>query len=159
MAEGKKQGVRHQLKQCFEFLYNINYRFNDYYGISYLTYDVYENCMKRISFLRKCKEITREEYTTLRNLFEHQYNNLNKIKNLEAKEPRIVAQRFIGRKKIRQFIFKRDDYTCLKCKTKTNLSIDHILPIHTGGENKISNLQTLCKSCNSSKSTNYKDYR
>ena len=28
-----------------------------------------------------------------------------------------------------------------------------------GGENKISNLQTLCKSCNSKKSDNYKDYR
>jgi 5-methylcytosine-specific restriction endonuclease McrA len=40
---------------------------------------------------------------------------------------------------------------CASCRKKRALAIDHIRPISRGGSNSPSNLQLLCKSCNSSK--------
>jgi 5-methylcytosine-specific restriction endonuclease McrA len=92
-------------------------------------------------------------------MYGHFYSNYFKIKNLNSLEPRKIAQQFISRKKIRHFIFKRDGFKCLNCGSENKLQIDHILPIAKKGENKISNLQTLCIFCNSKKRDNYKDYR
>lgn len=71
---------------------------------------------------------------------------------------------------IRRLVFKRDGYTCKKCGLSgyeyrhksgsfvypTNiegifLSIDHIIPKSLGGTNDISNLETLCTTCNTKK--------
>ncbi len=57
--------------------------------------------------------------------------------------------------KLRDEIFRRDDYTCQYCGKTINeveLHIDHIKPVSKGGTNAISNLQTLCRDCNLSKS-------
>jgi hypothetical protein len=48
-------------------------------------------------------------------------------------------------------IFERDGNKCLHCGTTQNLTIDHIKPKSKGGSNLVSNLQTLCKSCNGRK--------
>lgn len=48
-------------------------------------------------------------------------------------------------------MFERDKYRCVNCGTHLNLSIDHIHPFSKGGSDDESNLQTLCRSCNSSK--------
>ena len=114
--------------------------------------------MDYVSKARANKEITSEEYHYIRKIYLHLYNNEKKIKELISKEPRSIAQKFIGKKNIRNFIIKRDK-KCLCCGSENNLSIDHIIPINKGGENKLGNLQTLCKSCNSKKSDNYIDYR
>lgn len=48
----------------------------------------------------------------------------------------------------------RDRYQCQSCgKThlETNLTIDHIIALARGGSNDISNLQTLCLTCNQQK--------
>ena len=52
---------------------------------------------------------------------------------------------------LKRFVFERDEYRCVKCGTHVNLSIDHIHPFSKGGSDDESNLQTLCRSCNSSK--------
>ncbi|NET01023.1 MAG: HNH endonuclease [Sphaerospermopsis sp. SIO1G2] len=62
---------------------------------------------------------------------------------------------------VRKFVYQRDKYQCQSCgKTaqETQLSIDHIIPLSRGGKNDISNLQTLCLTCNKRK-TNKLDNR
>ena len=51
------------------------------------------------------------------------------------------------------------DNRCLKCGKRKPLTVDHILPISKGGPDIASNIQPLCLSCNSSKSTKHIDYR
>lgn len=58
-------------------------------------------------------------------------------------------------KSIRHEVFKRDGFKCVECgatKEDTRLHIDHILPVSQGGSDEMDNLQTLCESCNLSKS-------
>lgn len=55
---------------------------------------------------------------------------------------------------VRKYVFERDRYQCKSCgKTnlETNLNIDHIVALARGGQNDISNLQTLCDTCNQQK--------
>lgn len=55
---------------------------------------------------------------------------------------------------VRDYVFQRDNYQCRSCgksKQETALEIDHIIAIAQGGSNDISNLQTLCRTCNQQK--------
>lgn len=58
--------------------------------------------------------------------------------------------------RLRHEVFKRDNYRCRECgatNKETTLEIDHIVPVAKGGNNDLSNLQTLCKTCNRAKHT------
>lgn len=73
-------------------------------------------------------------------------------KNIESYEyRRNEANAFITNKKVRADIFRRDGKKCKKCGSTEKISIDHIIPIASGGDNSIENLQVLCVSCNSKK--------
>ncbi len=67
-------------------------------------------------------------------------------------------QRRLMKKKLRDFIKNRDDFTCCLCGNSTHkepnllLEIDHIVPVAKGGCTTEENLQTLCWKCNRSKS-------
>ncbi|GFE70116.1 HNH endonuclease [Chroococcus sp. FPU101] len=55
---------------------------------------------------------------------------------------------------VREYVYKRDKYQCQSCgktKQEITLNIDHIIPLALSGSNDISNLQTLCVTCNSKK--------
>jgi len=69
-----------------------------------------------------------------------------------AKTPRIAIP-----PEVRKYVFERDRYQCQSCgktQLETQLSIDHIIPLARGGQNDISNLQTLCCPCNRQKKHN-----
>ena len=59
---------------------------------------------------------------------------------------------------LREYIKKRDHYTCQICGDNIYkhpdiiLEIDHIIPVSKGGETVEYNLQTLCRTCNRKKS-------
>lgn len=52
---------------------------------------------------------------------------------------------------IAKAVYERDGYRCRRCGCGSNLSIDHVLPRALGGSNEESNLQVLCRSCNTQK--------
>ncbi|TVP62613.1 MAG: HNH endonuclease [Nodularia sp. (in: Bacteria)] len=55
---------------------------------------------------------------------------------------------------VRKYVFERDKYQCQSCgktQLETNLTIDHIIPLARGGQNDMSNLHTLCFTCNQKK--------
>lgn len=64
---------------------------------------------------------------------------IGKVQNLEP---------FIAKK-----IFERDNFTCQKCGSKEDLTIDHKIPLSKQGDNKEENLWTLCQKCNQNKET------
>ncbi len=147
------------LNENYLNLKSIKYSFNQNYGLTYISKIQYELALKYLSLMRKDKEISFDDWLSMSRIFKHYYKNSIKIAELDRLQPRFIAQKFIGKKNIRHFIFKRDGYCCLKCYSPENLTLDHISPVSKGGENKIQNLQTLCKSCNSRKSDTFKDYR
>lgn len=51
----------------------------------------------------------------------------------------------------RRRVYERDAYRCVHCGGTEDLTIDHKHPRIRGGTNAEDNLQTLCRSCNSSK--------
>lgn len=53
-------------------------------------------------------------------------------------------------------VFKRDEFTCQYCGAvppKVILHVDHIVPVVSGGKNKMDNLITSCQQCNLGKSS------
>lgn len=69
----------------------------------------------------------------------------------------VEGQRALMTPKLREYIKKRDNYTCQHCglsvKDEPNLllEIDHIIPLSKGGLTNTDNLQTLCWRCNRKK--------
>lgn len=65
-------------------------------------------------------------------------------------------RRSIGNYKIiLKKLLPKYNFQCLFCSSKESLTIDHIKPVSKGGTDVVSNLQILCKSCNSKKNNHY----
>jgi len=73
------------------------------------------------------------------------------IKPGENRPPRYFYRKHPIPRSIRDQIFERDNYTCQHCGSTEALSVDHVHPESKGGTLDLSNLQTLCRSCNSKK--------
>lgn len=77
--------------------------------------------------------------------------------NLKKRES-AAYQRALMTNSLREYIKKRDNYTCKICgnsiynEPNLLLEIDHIIPISKGGKTEENNLQTLCWKCNRHKS-------
>jgi len=45
-------------------------------------------------------------------------------------------------------LYRRDNYKCIYCGSRENLTMDHVVPRSRGGKNTWSNLVTCCIKCN-----------
>jgi 5-methylcytosine-specific restriction endonuclease McrA len=84
-------------------------------------------------------------------------NGRGEIRTVKTIYPRpsiIRLERMIRRprpqvKLTKREILRRDEYTCQYCGNRSNnLTIDHIIPRHMGGEYSWENLITACSTCN-----------
>jgi 5-methylcytosine-specific restriction endonuclease McrA len=55
------------------------------------------------------------------------------------------------RVRFRQRVFERDGWCCCYCGATENLTLDHVIPKSKGGRGTFTNIQTLCKPCNTDK--------
>lgn len=58
---------------------------------------------------------------------------------------------------VRNRILEKYRFKCCQCGSKSNLEIDHIIPLSKGGRHDEDNFQVLCRKCNRTKS-NKLDY-
>ena len=77
------------------------------------------------------------------------------VKN-EAHRKRYAREKFsneVGNHSQEEWIklLERFKGKCAYCGSSKKIEVDHIIPISKGGDNKISNIQPLCRSCNSRK--------
>ena len=55
------------------------------------------------------------------------------------------------RQEKRLAIYSRDNFSCVYCGESGKLTLDHVVPVASGGCNSHTNLVTSCLTCNSSK--------
>jgi 5-methylcytosine-specific restriction enzyme A len=55
------------------------------------------------------------------------------------------------KKDVRAKVFAKYNNKCVRCNSKENLTIDHIIPRSKGGGNSNGNLQLMCYECNQKK--------
>jgi len=125
---------------------------------SYLNYENQKTLDELISKGRSNRVFIDNDLGILKALLSTGANSFRKYKEHIRNQPRRDAQAFIGKKNIRLWLFKRDRF-CLCCGSSVRLTIDHIVPVNKGGANRLSNLQALCRSCNSRKSDTFIDFR
>lgn len=73
------------------------------------------------------------------------------------KRPRLTYFKKPIPAELRWAVWERDNFTCVQCGTRQNLSIDHIIPESKGGPMTLDNLQTLCSPCNRRKGAKMPD--
>jgi 5-methylcytosine-specific restriction protein A len=146
-------------EDIFDDIHKIDWDIHHTYGQSYLTYENQRRYDELISEGRRLRVFKGNEHFVLKSILSNAVKHLRELQEHLRNQPRRDAQKFIGKRNVRWWLFKRDSFLCLCCGDSENLSVDHIVPINRGGENKLSNLQTLCRSCNSRKSDSYIDFR
>lgn len=145
--------------EFYEYFMNIEWDYDDGFNKIFLKPEKYNHLYERLSELRRENLIPKTHRSVIFQCIRLGETRYKECLIKKANIPRVEAQKFIGKKDVREFIFKRDGYKCLCCGSVEKLSIDHIEPVNNGGINEIDNLQTLCRSCNSRKRDTYKDYR
>jgi 5-methylcytosine-specific restriction endonuclease McrA len=65
--------------------------------------------------------------------------------------------------RIRQQVFKRDNYLCVECLGRGHIElakeIDHLIPVCDGGGNNMENLIAICKACHRKKTDRENEVR
>jgi hypothetical protein len=70
---------------------------------------------------------------------------------LDWRRPEAVYIKLAISPRLRSAILERDGRNCRNCGATEDLTIDHIVPERLGGTQDPTNLQVLCRSCNSRK--------
>jgi hypothetical protein len=99
-------------------------------------------------------EVGGNRYIQIVNFLKHQNPHYKESESIIPSPPGWIDSNYVAfgvPEELRQETFDRDGRKCVICGAKEDLSIDHIIPRSKGGTNDPENLQTLCRSCNSSK--------
>lgn len=123
--------------------------------------DAMLNALASAGFLVRY-EVDGKKYAQVVNFTKHQMPHHKEVASEIPAPPgfkQITKHTYEVSAEDRAQVFARDGNRCLKCQSANNLSLDHVIALSSGGDNSTDNLQTLCKSCNSSKGGSTKDYR
>jgi len=114
------------------------------------------------------KVLRKESFWSIDSIYNHDDLSLlkqrvdsekNRIQYLKShKKRRTDADTYTKNKKVRGSVFERDGKKCKACNSTKDLTLDHIIPVSKDGTNRISNLQILCRSCNSKKSNKHYEW-
>jgi 5-methylcytosine-specific restriction endonuclease McrA len=70
----------------------------------------------------------------------------------------VVVPRDTHRRKItRRAVFARDNWTCQYCGSRSNLTVDHVIPRSKGGQSTWDNIVASCAPCNRRKADHLPD--
>ncbi len=89
-----------------------------------------------------------------------QTDNPEKVREYSNKK-RVQKAQSGGSHTIEQWqqVMAEASFRCMSCNCIDHLTRDHITPLSFGGSDHISNIQPLCRACNSRKHTASTDYR
>ena len=99
-------------------------------------------------------EVDGEPYAVLPSFRKHQAINVREAQSAIPEPPKDlhVHARAKDTWKVspetRATVLARDAHACVRCGSQEHLQIDHIFPKSMGGTNALTNLRTLCRSCN-----------
>ena len=96
----------------------------------------------KLLFLDKAELLHDDPEKELRSIREvHQYPSVIRLRNyIHVPYSKVVLSR--------RNIMRRDNFTCMYCGSKNDLTIDHVLPKSRGGKDVWENLTTACEKCN-----------
>jgi 5-methylcytosine-specific restriction endonuclease McrA len=123
-----------------------------------------KNQEKRTAYMREW----RKQLPRGADYFNRENERKRKWKRANLAKARVMNQRRRARARSSGGSYTLDEWTtlcgrygnkCLACGSEGPLTVDHILPISSGGTSSIDNLQPLCKPCNTRKLNRYIDYR
>jgi len=101
------------------------------------------NARYRAKNLEKVKDSIKNHYLLFPEKYtEYRNNRRARLKNAPGNG---IPSKFIKE------LIEKQSGLCVYCKEKKPLTLDHIVPLASGGLHDISNAQMVCKSCNSSK--------
>lgn len=106
-------------------------------------------CSRRAARDVICSEV--RKMNSCRTLLSHCFQILGKIISLNYAKDRREADLFLRKRWVRDIVMFRDGHKCIMCGISEDLTLDHSIPVSRGGENRIENLQTLCRTCNAKK--------
>jgi len=141
--------------------------YSDYIYLSWIKdlmseYKTYEECDKigdSLSLLRRYKICDCDDLADQRARLKIVRNNYQRHLESISNIPRRDANIFTSKISTKEKVFDLYGRKCLCCGSTENITIDHVVSVKNGGVNEIENMQPLCKSCNSRKSTKTIDYR
>lgn len=96
----------------------------------------------KLLFLEKAELLHDDPHRELRTIREaYQYPSVIRLRNyIRIPFTKVVLSR--------RNIMRRDNFTCMYCGKKSDLTIDHVIPKSRGGGDVWENLTTACEKCN-----------
>lgn len=122
-------------------IYSLNYSISDNHNI--VREFINGNLLPGVSWEELCGNLPKDDIIWYIDemVRRRDYRNSYDFKKMQSKSfNRMMRSKLI-----------KKDTLCIKCGSGEHLAIDHIVPLIKGGDNIESNVQVLCRSCNSRK--------